>query len=284
MEEAILFDSVAELGRMLRSREISPLELTAAYIDHAKTLDPQLSRGRHADRGIGRSSKHGRGSGDYEWPLPRTGGRRNPVGVSQDLFATNGIPSAMGIARKRLAVRRLTTKPRWCGSQYDAGALLIAKLATGERCTAYGAKWFREYRRSPGASLGSYESHLQQWFLGDRPDVRPRRPGWLGRSSIGTETEGSIIRLVACERQWGRRTAPDLRAREPIRRNGGRGWTMTSPVPCVATSTIAATRSPAVMGAGPDGGGCSVRNPAGKRGSGKRSGSCARRVRHARGR
>ena len=39
MEEAILFDSVAELGRMLRSREISPLELTAAYIDHAKTGD-----------------------------------------------------------------------------------------------------------------------------------------------------------------------------------------------------------------------------------------------------
>ena len=72
MEEAILFGSVAELGRMIRSREISPLELTAAYIDQANNTRPTTSRGRHADRGIGRPASTRRGSGDHEWPLPRT--------------------------------------------------------------------------------------------------------------------------------------------------------------------------------------------------------------------
>ena len=91
MEEAILFDSVAELGRMLRSREISPLELTAAYIDHAKTLDPQLlavvtlteelavQQARAAEAEIM--------SGRYRGPLHGI-----PWGV-KDLFATNGIPT-----------------------------------------------------------------------------------------------------------------------------------------------------------------------------------------------
>ena len=231
MEEAILFGSVAELARMIRSREISPVELTAAYIDRTKRLDTQLlavvtlteelaiQQARAAEAEIM--------NGRYRGPLHGI-----PWGV-KDLFATDGIPTQWGSPAfdgqtfdyDATVVRRL----------HDAGAVLIAKLATGE--LAYGAKWFRGTTRCP------WDTNRSSSGSSAGPGAATAA-GMVG-FSIGTETDGSIISpasvngIVGLRPTYGR-----------VSRYGAMvaGWTMDKPGPMCRYVDDCATVLRQVMG------------------------------------
>ena len=93
-KEDILFMTVPELGRLLRTRKISCKELTASYIERIKQLDSKLNafvtiteaRARDEAERVDREIEHGTDLG----PLHGI-----PYAV-KDLFATRGIPTRWG--------------------------------------------------------------------------------------------------------------------------------------------------------------------------------------------
>lgn len=173
------YRSVTELSRLIRARQLSPVEVTSQYIDRARKLDSRLfafvtftedlamAQARVAEREAVK--------GKFRSPLHGI-----PWGV-KDLMATNGIPTQWGSPAylgqvfnyDATIVRKL----------HDAGAILIGKLASGE--LASGARWFGGTTRcawDPTRSSG-----------GSSAGPAAATAAGLVGFSIGTETLGSIL-------------------------------------------------------------------------------------------
>jgi Asp-tRNA(Asn)/Glu-tRNA(Gln) amidotransferase A subunit family amidase len=180
--EDLCFATAAELSVLIRTRKISPVELTKMYLARLKkhgsrllcviTLmeDEALGQAQQAEREIRR--------GKYRGPLHGI-----PWGA-KDLFATKGYPTTWGaepfqnqmIDYDATVVERLR----------EAGAVLVAKLSMG--ALAQGGRWFKGMTRNPwqveeervgssGSSAGSASA---------------TSAGLVG-FALGTETLGSII-------------------------------------------------------------------------------------------
>ena len=178
IEEAA-FWPLTHLAHLLQSRQVTSLELTTMYLARLKRFNPQLNcvaalteeramkEAAAADKAIA--------SGNYLGVLHGI-----PYGV-KDIIAARGAPTRWGspplenqvIDEDATVVRRL----------HDAGAVLIAKLATGEM--AFGDQWaggrtnnpWRLEEGSSGSSAGS----------GAAPAA-----GCVG-FAIGSDTGGSIL-------------------------------------------------------------------------------------------
>jgi aspartyl-tRNA(Asn)/glutamyl-tRNA(Gln) amidotransferase subunit A len=178
-----LYQSVRELSRLIRTKQVSPVEITKGYLERAQEIDPHLfafvtftedlamQQAREAElravKGKLRSTLDG-----------------IPWGV-KDLFATNGIPTQWG-------------SPAFQGQvfDYDAtivrklreqGAVLIGKLASGE--LASGARWFGGTTRCPW--------DLTRSSSGSSAGPASATAAGLVGFSVGTETLGSIISPAA---------------------------------------------------------------------------------------
>ena len=142
-DEAIAFLPVHKLAGLVKAGQLTAVRLTRIYLDRLKALDPVLlcavtildgpamAAAEQADREIK--------AGHYRGPLHGI-----PWGV-KDLFAARGTPTTWGAGefKDRVidadadVVTRLT----------DAGAILIAKLATGKY--ALGDRWYRGRTNNP---------------------------------------------------------------------------------------------------------------------------------------
>jgi Asp-tRNA(Asn)/Glu-tRNA(Gln) amidotransferase A subunit family amidase len=177
--ETLAFLPVTSLAALIRSRQVSSMDLTRMYLSrlktHGKALeavvtlteDLALEQAARADREIA--------AGRYRGPL-----HGMPWGV-KDLFATRGIPTTWGakpyehqvIDIDATVVERLR----------EAGAVLLAKLATGE--LAGGDVWFGGRTRNPwNAERGSG---------GSSAGPAAAAAGGLVAFTIGTATGASII-------------------------------------------------------------------------------------------
>ena len=178
-EQEIAFLPVHQLAGLIRAGKLSAVELTRIYLGRLHALDPVLlcavtildgpaiAAAEQADRDI----KAGR----YRGPLHGI-----PWGV-KDLFAARGTPTTWGAAefKDRVidadaeVVTRLT----------DAGAILVAKLATGRY--ALGDQWYRGRTNNPwnpaAGSSGSSAGPASATAAG------------CVAFAIGTETRGSIV-------------------------------------------------------------------------------------------
>ncbi|HWD39539.1 MAG TPA: amidase [Fimbriimonas sp.] len=178
-DEDLAFASVKDLGFLIRTRKISPVELTTLYLDRMKrygdkllclvTLTEELAMAQ------AKKAEDEIASGHYRGPLHGI-----PCGV-KDLFATKGIPTTWGAGPYEhqvfdfdcTVVRKLQ----------EAGAVLIGKLSMGS--LAMGDVWFRGRTKNPwnpkegssGSSAGS---------------AAATAAGLVG-FAIGTETLGSIV-------------------------------------------------------------------------------------------
>ncbi len=178
-DEDVAFLPVTGLAEMIRTRQISSLELTKIYLGRLKKYNPLLNcvvtvtedlalrQAARADEEIA--------AGNYRGPLHGI-----PWGA-KDLMAVPGYPTTWGIpqfenreiAEPATVVQRLN----------QAGAVLVAKLSLG--AIAMGDKWFRGMTRSPwnpsrgssGSSAGSASATVA---------------GLVG-FSLGSETLGSIV-------------------------------------------------------------------------------------------
>ncbi len=177
-EEQIAFLSVRELSHLVRSRQLSPVELTKVYLARLKrygdkllcviTLTEELAL-RQAERAEGEIA-----AGKYRGPLHGI-----PYGI-KDLFATRGIPTTWGA--EPYVNQVFDYNAHVVDRLEEAGAILVAKLSMG--ALAMDDHWFRGKTKNPwnptegssGSSAGSASATAA---------------GLVG-FSIGTETLGSI--------------------------------------------------------------------------------------------
>ncbi len=180
----LAFCSVTELAALLKTRQITSVELTQFYLGRLKQYGPRLEcvitltedlaleQARRADREIA--------AGHYRGPLHGI-----PYGV-KDLLATRGIRTTWGSApytnqvidADATVVKRLA----------DAGAVLVAKLTLGE--LAMGDVWYGGTTRNPW--------NVRQGSSGSSAGPAAATAAGLVAFAIGTETHGSIV--SPCER------------------------------------------------------------------------------------
>jgi Asp-tRNA(Asn)/Glu-tRNA(Gln) amidotransferase A subunit family amidase len=178
----LAFCTTTQLAELIRTRQVSPVELTKMYLARLKKYSPKLlctvtlteqlalQQAEQAEREIKR--------GKYRGALHGI-----PWGA-KDLFATKGIPTTWGAEpfREQVIDYDATVIERL----REAGAVLVAKLSMG--ALAMGGRWFAGMTRNPwqieetttgssGSSAGSASATAA---------------GLVG-FTLGTETLGSIV-------------------------------------------------------------------------------------------
>jgi Asp-tRNA(Asn)/Glu-tRNA(Gln) amidotransferase A subunit family amidase len=177
--EAVAFWPVTQLAGLVRTGQVSSRELTEMYLARlhrhntkllcAVTITDEIAlrQAGEADREIA--------SGRYRGPLHGI-----PYGI-KDLAATKGVPTTWGARpfKSRVIDEDATVVTRL----REAGAVLVAKLATGE--LALDDQWFGGQTKNPwDLSMGSQGSSAGPGSA--------TAAGLVG-FSIGTETGGSIM-------------------------------------------------------------------------------------------
>jgi Asp-tRNA(Asn)/Glu-tRNA(Gln) amidotransferase A subunit family amidase len=183
--EEVAFWPLAKLAELVRSRKVSSLELTQMYLGRLKRYNPKfnntvtflddlaLQEARKADEEIEK--------GFYRGPLHGL-----PWGA-KDILAVKNYPTTWG--SNAFKGQKMDYEATVVTLLRDAGAVLIAKLTTGE--LASGDRWFGGRTRNPwnsnngssGSSAGSASATVAGCVA----------------FAIGTETSGSILSpSVAC--------------------------------------------------------------------------------------
>jgi Asp-tRNA(Asn)/Glu-tRNA(Gln) amidotransferase A subunit family amidase len=178
-EEEVAFLPVHRLAALVQSRRISPTTLTDIYLARMKRLDPQLlcavtimeGQAREAAQQADAEIRAGR----YRGPLHGI-----PYGL-KDLFSIKGVRTTWGSAdfENRIIDEDAEVYIRL----RDAGAILIAKLATG--LFAQGDNWYRGQTKNPW--------NLEQGSSGSSAGPASATAAGCVAFGIGTETQGSIV-------------------------------------------------------------------------------------------
>ena len=175
----LAFYSVAELGALIKSRQLTSEKLTRFYLERLKKYGPKLNcvvtltedlaleQAKRADQEIA--------AGKYRGPLHGI-----PYGA-KDLLATKGIRTTWGaapytnqvFAEDATVIKRLE----------EAGAVLVAKLSMGE--LAMGDNWFGGQTKNPWDP--------KQGSGGSSAGPGAATAAGLVAFAIGTETRGSIV-------------------------------------------------------------------------------------------
>jgi aspartyl-tRNA(Asn)/glutamyl-tRNA(Gln) amidotransferase subunit A len=123
--EEILYLPVSELGEKIRSREISPVELTESYLERVDRLDPTLHAFVTVSRDLAlaqaREAEKEISSGNYRGPLHGV-----PYGA-KDLLATKDFPTTWGA--KPLENQQFDYDATVILKLREAGAIFLGKLA-----------------------------------------------------------------------------------------------------------------------------------------------------------
>ena len=183
-----MFQPVRHLAELVRTRQVSPVELTEAFLTRLETVGPEynavvtvtretaLAQAKRAETEVAK--------GAYRGPLHGI-----PYGV-KDLVATaGGIPTSWGAApyRGRMLDQDATVVRRL----ESAGAVLAAKLAMVELAGGMGYRF-------PNAS-----------FTG--PGINPwDKRGWAGGSSSGSGTAvgAGLVPFAIGSETWGSILSP----------------------------------------------------------------------------
>jgi Asp-tRNA(Asn)/Glu-tRNA(Gln) amidotransferase A subunit family amidase len=178
-EEELAFLPVHRLAALVRDRRVTPVELTDIYLERLHRYDPLLlfsvtildGRAREEAQQADAEIR----AGNWRGPLHGI-----PWGV-KDLFSARGGPTTWGSAHFR---------DQWIDEDAEvvvrlreAGAVLAAKLATGE--FAQGSNWFGGQTKNP-------------WNPEEASGGSSAGPGSATAAgcvafSLGTETRGSIV-------------------------------------------------------------------------------------------
>jgi Asp-tRNA(Asn)/Glu-tRNA(Gln) amidotransferase A subunit family amidase len=177
--EELAFEPAARLGQLLAARAVTSTDLTRMYLDRLKQFDARLKCVITFTDALALEQA---AQADAELKAGRVRGPLHgvPYGI-KDLFATKGIRTTWGAKpyEDQVFDYDATTVERL----RDAGAVLIAKLTTGE--LAVGDLWFGGRTRNPwNPDNGSSGSSA-----GPAAAVAAGLVGF----AVGTETGGSIV-------------------------------------------------------------------------------------------
>lgn len=178
-EEEIVFLPVHRLAVLVQSRRISSVQLTDLYLNRLTRLDPTLLCAVTIMEGPAREAAQQADAeiraGRYRGPLHGI-----PWGV-KDLFATRGVRTTWG--SKAHENQMFDYDAEVVVRLREAGAILIAKLATG--LFAQGDNWYRGQTKNPW--------NLAQGSSGSSAGPASATAAGCVAFAIGTETQGSIV-------------------------------------------------------------------------------------------
>lgn len=185
LSDDVLYLTVRELGRRIRAKQISPVELTESYLARSAKLDPQLhayvtithdlalAQARQAETEIA--------GGNYRGPL------HGIPYAAKDLLAVKGYKTTWGARPFRdqtfdfnaTVIEKLNT----------AGAILIGKAAMIELAGGMG------YRFASASLTGAAHNpwNTGYWTGGSSSGPGAIASAALAAFAIGTETWGSIV-------------------------------------------------------------------------------------------
>lgn len=177
--DTLAFMPVTALAALLRTRQVSSVELTKLYLGRLRKYDPALhcvvsyteelalKQAERADREIA--------AGRYRGPLHGI-----PWGA-KDLIAVPGYKTTWGATPFKDQV--LDVKATVARRLEEAGAVLVAKLTLG--ALAMGDHWFGGFTRSPW--------DVRQGSSGSSAGSAAATAAGLVGFALGTETLGSIV-------------------------------------------------------------------------------------------
>ena len=180
--EELAFAGLPQLAELVRTRKVSPVELTRMYLARLKRYGPKLNCVVTLTEDLALSQAAAAESeikkGKYRGPLHGI-----PWGA-KDLFATRGIRTTWGAEPYRDQV--IDYDATLVERLHAAGAVLVAKLSMG--ALAQGGRWFAGMTRNPW----QVEEDRTGSSGSSAGPASATAAGLVG-FSIGTETLGSII-------------------------------------------------------------------------------------------
>jgi len=178
-DEDIAFLPAHRLSALLKEQKITSTRLTKIYLDRLQKYNPTLlcAVTIMESQGIAEAQKADAeiAAGKYRGPLHGI-----PYGV-KDLFNTRGVPTTWGA--KDFQDRIVDDDAEIVVRLREAGAVLIAKLATG--LFAQNDQWFRGRTNNPW--------NLSQGASGSSTGPASATAAGCVAFGIGTETSGSIV-------------------------------------------------------------------------------------------
>ncbi len=185
-----VFRTVRELAEAVRSRRVSPVELTEAFLDRLETLGSRynavvtVTRQRalvEARRAEGEIA-----AGGWRGPLHGI-----PYGAKDLLATAGGIPTTWGAAPLR--TQTFDSDATVIGRLEQAGAVLVAKLAMVELAGGMGYRQPNASFTGPGISPWGRDA----WSGGSSSGSGSAVAAGLVPFAIGSETWGSILSPAA---------------------------------------------------------------------------------------
>jgi aspartyl-tRNA(Asn)/glutamyl-tRNA(Gln) amidotransferase subunit A len=181
----VLFSGLRSLGEAIRTRKLSPVELTEAYLHRLEYIGPKLAAVVTVTRELALRQAHAAekeiSAGKYRGPLHGI-----PYGA-KDVFATKGIQTTWGAApyRDRVLDFDATVITRL----EAAGAILLGKLALVELVGGLG------YDGPDASFTGPARTpwNPEFWTGGSSSGPGAATASGLVAFSIGSETGGSIL-------------------------------------------------------------------------------------------
>lgn len=185
LNDDILFATVREQAELIRSKKLSPVDLTKAYLDRLEKFGPKLGAVVTITRDLAikqaKSAEDEIAAGRYRGPLHGI-----PFGV-KDLLATKGIPTTWGAApyKEQAFDEDATVVARL----REAGAILCAKLAMVELAGGF------NYGKADASFTGPGRTpwNTDYWSGGSSSGSAAAVAAGLVSFAIGSETSGSII-------------------------------------------------------------------------------------------
>jgi aspartyl-tRNA(Asn)/glutamyl-tRNA(Gln) amidotransferase subunit A len=185
LSEDILFLSVTELSKRIRSRQLSPVELTESYLDRSRSLGPKLNAYATLTPDLALKQAHAAqkeiAAGKYRGPL------HGIPYAAKDLLAVKGYPTTWGA--RPYADQRFDYDAVVIKKLEAAGAVLLGKAAMIELAGGMG------YRFPSASATGAAKNpwNLDHWTCGSSSGSGAITAAGLAAFAIGTETWGSIL-------------------------------------------------------------------------------------------
>jgi Asp-tRNA(Asn)/Glu-tRNA(Gln) amidotransferase A subunit family amidase len=178
-EDELVYLPAHRVAALIQSRGISVVDITNAYLSRLQRLDPTLLCAVSILEGPAREAAQQADAeiraGRYRGPLHGL-----PYGI-KDLFAVKGTRTTWGSKAHQDQVIDVDSEVHV--RLRDAGAILIAKLATG--LFAQGDNWYRGQTKNPW--------NLAQGSSGSSAGPGSATAAGCVAFAIGTETQGSIV-------------------------------------------------------------------------------------------
>jgi aspartyl-tRNA(Asn)/glutamyl-tRNA(Gln) amidotransferase subunit A len=185
LSEDILFLSVTELGKRIRARQLSPVELTESYLERSRNLGPKLNAYATLTPDLALKQAHTAekeiAAGKYRGPL------HGIPYAAKDLLAVKGYPTTWGA--RPYSDQRFDYDAVVIKKLEAAGAILLGKAAMIELAGGMG------YRFPSASATGAAKNpwNLDYWTCGSSSGSATITGGALAAFAIGTETWGSIL-------------------------------------------------------------------------------------------